>query len=324
LGGPIFREPPLIVGMKSFRAFILAAVAAFAATPACTSQDSLLDDPVAPGAGQSGASGQGGSGGSGGSTGGTAATAGKSSSGGASGSGGAATGGTGGGTTGGTGGGASGGAGGGTTGGTGGGTTGGTAGLGGSGNAGSGGTDPGGSGGSSGEAGSGGAEQCPPGQMWCPGCTPDSGGCGVACTGAVCTCAQASTFEECEARLDCHSVFEDPGTCGCGLNGCCARFSRCAEGEKVDCSGAQVMCDALTPFCDNPAYVNSYSGFCYEGCVDPKDCAPPECPASDCPSAPGFGPSCTCSDGVRCLVASGPSGSGRCRADDGACFTCLN
>jgi hypothetical protein len=82
------------------------------------------------------------------------------------------------------------------------------------------------------------------------------------------------TLEECEARPECHSVFQDPGTCGCATVGCCARFSFCADGAEADCTGEQVMCDALTPFCDNPAYVNSYSGFCYEGCVDPKDCAP--------------------------------------------------
>jgi hypothetical protein len=159
------------------------------------------------------------------------------------------------------------------------------------------------------------------------------------------------------------------------------------------------MCDAETPFCENPAYVVSYIGFCYEGCVDPKDCAPTctapddpsgcacysnadcavgsncygadcesqrlgtcrvappdgcfgdidcpngqtcigghpapcgtaipdaigtcgveECSAGDCPGTSGA--TCTCSDGVECVAATGQTGSGQCRGDDGTCFAC--
>jgi hypothetical protein len=373
--------------MKHLSAFVLAGAVVAAAAAACTSRDTLLDG-LPPGAGGSGAaSGAGGAGGSSGSSGGSAPTGGTQASGGSSGRGGAATGGTGG-----------------ATGGGAGASTGGNGGAGGSGQAGSGGANVGGSGGGSGEAGStggtGGAEQCPPGQMWCPGCTPGTGSCGVACTGAACSeCSFASTFEECEARPECHSVFVDPGTCGCATVGCCADFSHCADGAQADCLGAQVMCDAMTPFCDNPAYVLSYSGFCYEGCVDPKDCAPEctppddpsgcacysdadcaldencygadcenqrlgtcraappdgcfgdvdcpagqtcigghpapcgttiadalgtcgveECSAGDCLGSSGA--TCTCSDGMDCVAATGQTGSGWCRGDDGTCFAC--
>jgi hypothetical protein len=198
---------------------------------------------------------------------------------------------------------------------------------------------------------------------------------------------------------DCHAVFEDPGTCGCATNGCCARFSHCAEGEKANCVGDQVMCEAMTPFCDNPSYVLAYTGYCYEGCVKPADCAATctapedpsdcacysnadcapgmncygadcenerpgtcraapaagcfgdvdcptgqtcigghpapcdttiadgigecgveECSAGDCPGTSGA--TCTCSDGVDCVAATGQTGSGQCRGDDGTCFAC--
>jgi hypothetical protein len=122
--------------------------------------------------------------------------------------------------------------------------------------------------------------------MWCPGCTPGTGSCGVACTGAQCaTCAEADTLEECEARPDCHSVFRDPGDCNCAGVGCCAQFSRCADGDLADCAPQEVQCDGAVPRCENPAYVISYRTdiSCYEGCVKPTDCAPtcasPEDPA---------------------------------------------
>ncbi len=375
--------------MQHLRAFVLVG-AVGAAVAACTSKDTLLYEPAAGAGGLGAASGSGGSGESGGSSGGSAPAGGTQASGGSSGRGGGSTGGTGG-----------------ATGGGAGVSSGGTGAV--SGSAGSGGASVGGGsgvggvGGGSGEAGSGGgggAEPCPPGQMWCPGCTPGTGQCGVACTGAACsTCSLAGTLEECEARPECHSVFVDPGTCGCGSVGCCARFSRCADGEQADCLGANVMCDAMTPFCDNPAYVWSYSGFCYEGCVDPKDCAPtcmaPDDPSGcgcysdadcaldqncydadcenqrlgtcrvappdgcfgdvDCPNgqtcigghpapcdttvvdrigtcgveecsvgdcAGSSGATCTCSDGVECVAATGQTGSGQCRGDDGTCFAC--
>jgi hypothetical protein len=357
-----------------------------AAIAACTARDSLFDRAPAPGAGTGGSSEQGGA------SGGGEPSAGSPSSGGAAGRGGGSVGGT------------SGKAGvGGSTGGSGGATGGSGGSSGGSGGA-TGGSSPAGSagaGGTGGDSGAGGAEQCPPGEIWCPGCTPGTGQCGVGCTGAACfPCAELATFEECEARPECHSVFDDPGTCGCATVGCCAEFSFCADGAEADCTGGNVSCDALRPFCDNPAYVNSYSGFCYEGCVDPKDCAPvctlpddatgclcysdadcptqdthcysadcgkeapgtcreppasgcfgdvdcpegqtciggrpapcgstqpdvpgtcgvEECPTGDCPGSNG--PSCTCSDGTACVVATGPAGSGWCRNDDGTCSAC--
>jgi hypothetical protein len=81
-------------------------------------------------------------------------------------------------------------------------------------------------------------------------------------------------LNECEARTDCHSVFIDPGTCGCASVGCCAHFSFCADGDSAICSIAQIGCTTQTPFCENPAYVISYAASCFEGCVAPKDCAP--------------------------------------------------
>jgi hypothetical protein len=86
-------------------------------------------------------------------------------------------------------------------------------------------------------------------------------------------CAQVTTLNECEARSDCHSVFQDPGTCGCAAVGCCARFSRCADGAQAACRGTP-SCASATPFCEEPAFYVSYANSCYEGCVAAKDCAP--------------------------------------------------
>lgn len=87
------------------------------------------------------------------------------------------------------------------------------------------------------------------------------------------SCADLTTLAECDARTDCHSVFVDPGTCGCGAPGCCAHFSRCAEGYSTDCSGSMISCTVQAPFCDTPSYVVSYVNGCYEGCVAPKHCS---------------------------------------------------
>jgi hypothetical protein len=86
------------------------------------------------------------------------------------------------------------------------------------------------------------------------------------------SCAQATTLDQCEARTDCHSVFVDPGTCGCAAVGCCAHFSRCADGDKARCSGMP-LCKAATPFCEG-TFVVAYTDTCFEGCVQKKDCAP--------------------------------------------------
>jgi hypothetical protein len=130
---------------------------------------------------------------------------------------------------------------------------------------------------------------CPAGQMWCPGCTPGTGSCGVACTGMVCptdaavtadtgagACSQATNQADCDSRADCHSVFYDPGTCGCASPGCCAHFSKCAEGAKAACvspTPGTGFCDMATPFCESP-YVISYTSYCYEGCVPSSECGP--------------------------------------------------
>ena len=86
------------------------------------------------------------------------------------------------------------------------------------------------------------------------------------------TCAQATTAAACDASADCHSVFQDPGTCGCAAPGCCAKFQRCSAGKKANCKGP-VACLVAQPFCEAP-YVLSYINACYEGCVRATDCAP--------------------------------------------------
>jgi hypothetical protein len=124
------------------------------------------------------------------------------------------------------------------------------------------------------------AGACPAGQRWCPGCTPGTGSCGDVCPAIACpapdagtsaSCSQVTTQTECDGRSDCHSVFVDPGTCGCAAAGCCAHFNRCAEGGHANCSGP-VACMAPQPFCEAP-YVLSYTGVCYEGCVRQSECA---------------------------------------------------
>ena len=160
--------------------------------------------------------------------------------------------------------------------------------------------------GTSGTGGTSGASSCPPGEIWCPGCVVGSGACGDACPTVECTdCSMVETLEACEQRTDCHSVFEDPGTCGCAGVGCCAKFSRCADNDLADCTGADVMCEAPTPYCENPAFVNSFSGFCYEGCVDPKDCAP--APPTPCPSAPPVD-GAACGGDTECYYDACPEG----------------
>lgn len=103
-------------------------------------------------------------------------------------------------------------------------------------------------------------------------------------------CTELATREACDARDDCHPVFEDPGTCGCASPGCCARFKSCAAGEYASCTG-QAMCEVVAPFCD-PPYVVAYSGMCYEGCAFQDDCLALPCPRS----APAAGSACSPAD----------------------------
>jgi hypothetical protein len=86
-------------------------------------------------------------------------------------------------------------------------------------------------------------------------------------------CATATTAAECDARATCHSVFIDPGTCGCAISGCCAHFSRCADGKQANCKNTGLACALAQPYCESP-YVVSYANACYEGCVRMTDCAP--------------------------------------------------
>jgi hypothetical protein len=97
----------------------------------------------------------------------------------------------------------------------------------------------------------------------------------IGCPAILCPlpCAQTTTKEACEARPDCHSVFVDSRDCACAALGCCARFSRCADGDKANCNGPSVLCDVVTPYCEGP-YVVSYTAACYEGCVKSSDCGP--------------------------------------------------
>jgi hypothetical protein len=87
-------------------------------------------------------------------------------------------------------------------------------------------------------------------------------------------CAEVTTQGECDDRSDCHSVFVDPGDCGCASAGCCAQFSLCADGAQASCDGSNVQCTVVAPHCESPNYVVSYTPTCYEGCVNPDDCAP--------------------------------------------------
>jgi hypothetical protein len=287
---------------------------------------------VPAGCGSSKSGGSAGAGGGAGTAGGTKGTGGSTGAGGATASGGIT--GTGAGTTG-VGGAASGGAGGKGTGGAGAGggagtgaggiAAGGSSGvsLGGAGGIAAGGAGGKGSGGTgAGGAGSGGitsldAGACPPGQTWCPGCTPGTGSCGAACTGVVCpvldagctgsscaldaarvdaapsdtplaACSQVATEADCNLRGDCHSVFVDPGTCGCAGAGCCAHFDHCADGKTANCTGP-ALCKLATPFCEAP-FVLSYTGTCYEGCVRQGECPAPTCPQTAPSNASACGP----------------------------------
>ena len=96
----------------------------------------------------------------------------------------------------------------------------------------------------------------------------------IGCPAILCPapCTAMTTKDACEARTDCHSVFVDDRACGCAALGCCARFSRCADGASAVCKAPSILCDLVTPYCEGP-YVVGYSGGCYEGCVLSSDCA---------------------------------------------------
>lgn len=115
----------------------------------------------------------------------------------------------------------------------------------------------------------------------CPGCqTPTFTRCAQLndpqpiCPAIACVqpCSQVTTLAACETRPDCHSVYEDPRTCGCAAIGCCAKFARCADADKAICA-AMPTCRVATPYCEGD-FVVSYTANCFEGCVRKKDCAP--------------------------------------------------
>ena len=101
---------------------------------------------------------------------------------------------------------------------------------------------------------------------------PGRGGAGGLGGAGTAKCADVTTMAACDLRTDCHTVFHDPQTCGCASIGCCAKFLRCAVGDRANCKGP-AACDALTPHCEGP-YVVSYTGACYEGCARATECAP--------------------------------------------------
>jgi hypothetical protein len=105
-------------------------------------------------------------------------------------------------------------------------------------------------------------------------------------------CSEVTTRVACDARDDCHSVFEDPGTCGCASPGCCAHFKLCADGGYASCLGP-AMCNMAEPFCELP-YVIAYKSLCFEGCVYQDDCGLLPCPQT----APKNGSACSSSNGT--------------------------
>lgn len=105
-------------------------------------------------------------------------------------------------------------------------------------------------------------------------------------------CTEVTAQSDCEARTDCHSVFEDSPLCACVTPGCCATFQRCANGSSANCTGV-TTCDMLEPFCQTP-YVVSYAGLCYEGCVHQDDCNYLPCPQT----APSNGSGCSKANGT--------------------------
>ena len=78
-----------------------------------------------------------------------------------------------------------------------------------------------------------------------------------------------TSADTCNARPDCHAVFDDLGVCDCAGDGCCIGFLRCADGPAA-CSGT-VSCARDQPLCGGQ-YVVAYTSNCYEGCVLKTEC----------------------------------------------------
>lgn len=92
-----------------------------------------------------------------------------------------------------------------------------------------------------------------------------------ACPHCPVACSKVTNLSDCSVRADCHAVFVDPGTCDCAEPGCCAQFSLCADGDQAICTGKPV-CKSAAPHCEG-IFAVSYTGTCYEGCVEKTDCA---------------------------------------------------
>lgn len=133
-------------------------------------------------------------------------------------------------------------------------------------------------------------------------------------------CALVTMQADCEARSDCHSVFQDPHDCKCAALGCCAQFSRCADAEKAQCTATPgLACGAATPYCEGP-YVVAYTKTCFEGCVQSKDCAPSDsipCGQTTCGPQqacvhPPVGGACLMPDAGQCPAGTSPLGNPPC------------
>jgi hypothetical protein len=94
--------------------------------------------------------------------------------------------------------------------------------------------------------------------------------CPGACPPPRCLALDEAT---CAVEPGCHRVFVNEPNCGCAPAGCCTKFSHCAEGEFADCTGGEVICDALPPTCEG-SFVVAFSNGCYEGCASMDECAP--------------------------------------------------
>jgi hypothetical protein len=127
-----------------------------------------------------------------------------------------------------------------------------------------------------------------------PGTGGASGGTGGASGGggaSGASCSQVTTRAACDVRSDCHSVFVDPNNCNCPTPGCCATFSRCADGDRPACGSPGISCTIVTPSCAGP-YTIGYRNGCFEGCVVSSECAACD-PSYESP--PGFPGTC---DGI--------------------------
>lgn len=85
-------------------------------------------------------------------------------------------------------------------------------------------------------------------------------------------CGVWNTEESCNSAADCHAVYQNSDRCDCNEPGCCLEFVVCSEGPAT-CS-PPAGCPSPMEAC-GPDHVSSYAlPECFEGCVQPEDCAP--------------------------------------------------